>query len=265
MLQQAVQAISDELNNFWADFEVEPGELERVQSRLSKIENLKPKYGEDIKAILNYRASAALELEKLKHTDEKIEEVKEELKLLYNDLKRQATSLSQARRQAGSQLSEEVTQQIRPLGMNNAQFTVDIKVAESFTAYGKDKITFLFSANLGEPPAPLASVASGGELSRIMLGLNVVTGSDLPTLTFDEVDAGIGGQAARSVGALLKQLANEHQVLAVTHLAQVAAYADTHFYVEKIEQGGRTTTRISCLKDEAREAELARMLSGAVY
>ncbi len=260
----SVQAITDELSSFWADFEVEPGELERAQSRLSNIENLKLKYGEDIEAILKYRANAASELEKLKQADEKIEEVKEELKSLYNDLKKQATNLSQARRKAGAQLSEQVTQQIRPLGMNNAQFMVDIKVAESFTPYGKDKITFLFSANLGEPPAPLTSVASGGELSRIMLGLNVVTGSDLPTLTFDEVDAGIGGHAARSVGALLKQLANKHQVLAVTHLAQVAAYADTHFYVEKIEQKGRTTTRISCLEDEAREAELARMLSGAV-
>ena len=260
----SVQAISDELSSFQADFEVEPGELENAQSRLSGIENLKLKYGEDIGAILSYRTNAALELDKLKNTDEKIAEVKKELKLLYDNLKKQATSLSQARREVGSQLSEQVTEQVRPLGMKNAQFTVDIKVAETFTAYGKDKITFLFSANLGEPPAPLANVASGGELSRIMLGLNVVTGSDLPTLTFDEVDAGIGGQAARSVGALLKQLAKNHQVLVVTHLAQVAAYADTHFYVEKIERKGRTTTRISCLEDEAREKELARMLSGAV-
>ena len=260
----SVQAICDELSSFLADFEVEPGELEDVQRRLNNIENLKLRYGEDIKAILSYRAKAFAELEELRHVDENIEELKKELKSLYAELKRQAASLSQARRKAGLELSTQVTEQIRPLGMKNAEFTVDIKVTESFTAYGKDKITFLFSANLGEPPAPLASVASGGELSRVMLGLNVVTGSDLPTLTFDEVDAGIGGQAARSVGALLKQLASNHQVLAVTHLAQVAAYANAHFYVEKIEEKGRTTTRISYLQGEAREAELARMLSGTV-
>ncbi len=260
----SVQAINDELSSFLTDFEVEPRELERLQSRLSNIESLKLKYGESVEAILEHRASAALELEKLKYVDENMEELKKKLKSLYTKLKSQAASLSQARRKAGLQLSEQVTEQIRPLGMANAKFSVEISVTDSFTTYGKDKITFFFSANLGEPPAPLASVASGGELSRIMLGLNVVTGSDLPTLIFDEVDAGIGGQAARSVGALLKQLAGEHQVLVVTHLAQVAAYADKHFYVEKIERNGRTTTRINCLRGETREAELARMLSGAV-
>ncbi|HEX7021275.1 MAG TPA: DNA repair protein RecN, partial [Trueperaceae bacterium] len=106
--------------------------------------------------------------------------------------------------------------------------------------------------------------ASGGELSRVMLGLNVVTGSDVPTLAFDEVDAGIGGQTARAVGALLKRLAAEHQVLVVTHLPQVAAFADRQFYVEKLERNGRTVTRVSRLEPHEREAELARMLSGAV-
>ena len=124
-------------------------------------------------------------------------------------------------------------------------------------------MTFFLSANLGEPPAPLSAVASGGELSRVMLALNVVTGSQQPTLVFDEVDAGLGGETARTVGRLLRRLAEHHQVLVVTHLPQVAAFANAHFKVEKLEQAGRTVTRVTRLGGANREAELARMLSGA--
>ena len=147
--------------------------------------------------------------------------------------------------------------------MDNAVFEIEVARSDSLNAYGQDDVTFLFSANLGESPAPLSSVASGGELSRVMLGLNVVTGSDLPVLAFDEVDAGIGGKTARAVGALLKQLAQTHQVLVVTHLPQVAAFADAQFYVAKQESGGRTVTRVTRLRDSERELELARMLSGS--
>ena len=147
--------------------------------------------------------------------------------------------------------------------MANARFVVGLERRDELTQFGQDKVTFLFSANLGEPPAPLSTVASGGELSRLMLSLNVATGTASPTLIFDEVDAGLGGQTARSVGALLKRLAAHHQVLVVTHLPQVAAFADVQFHVQKVEDAGRTATRISRLDASEREAELARMLSGA--
>ena len=148
--------------------------------------------------------------------------------------------------------------------MDNAQFAVEVKAQTDLSPHGKDSITYLFSANLGENPAPLAAVASGGELSRVMLALNVVTGSDLPILAFDEVDAGIGGKTARAVGRLLKQLAEDHQILVVTHLPQVAAFADTQFYVEKQEKEGRTVTKVNRLEPHERELELARMLSGNI-
>lgn len=260
----SLQAVSNELANFLIDFEVEPGALEKLQSYLSTVEKLKLKYGKNVEAVLAYRDRAAKELESLKCIDDSIDTLTKSTNSLATKLNKQANNLSEARKKVAKALSKQVTQQIRPLGMKNADFTVKIEPLEKLTVFGKDKITFLFSANLGEPLSPLANVASGGELSRVMLGLNVVSGSELPTLIFDEVDAGIGGQAARSVGALLKQLASKHQVLAVTHLPQVAAYADSHFYVEKAEQKGRTITRISCLQGQARAAELARMLSGAV-
>jgi DNA repair protein RecN (Recombination protein N) len=147
--------------------------------------------------------------------------------------------------------------------MTNASFEVAINQRKELGSCGQDEVTFLFSANLGEPLAPLADIASGGELSRVMLGLNVVTGSDVPILAFDEVDAGIGGKTARAVGELLKQLAKKHQVLVVTHLPQVAAFADAQFYVEKREEKNRTVTRVMRLEPHQRELELARMLSGS--
>jgi DNA repair protein RecN (Recombination protein N) len=128
---------------------------------------------------------------------------------------------------------------------------------------GRDSVRFAFVAHAGEPLAPLSAVASGGELSRIMLALHLVTGSDVPVLAFDEVDAGIGGRTARAVGSLLRRLARRHQVLVVTHLPQVAAFAHAHFAVDKREVDGRTVTRVARLEGPSRREELARMLSGS--
>ena len=259
----SAQAIATELGQFLADFEVEPGRLEQLESRQALIESLQRKYGDSIAAILSYRAEAAAELESLAGSDAQVELLEAELNALTRQLTTQAQELLQARQLAAEQLSARVTKEIQPLGMQNAQFVADVQASASLSASGADDVRFLFSANLGEPLAPLSAVASGGELSRVMLGLNIVTGSNAPIIAFDEVDAGIGGQTARTVGALLKQLAQQHQVLVVTHLPQVAAFADVQFYVEKQEKKGRTVTRVSRLEPHERELELARMLSGA--
>ena len=261
---ESIQAISDELEDFLAQFEVQPGELEELEHRLHNIENLKIKYGEDIPSILNYLEKVSDELHMLEHADENVERLEKELEDTLENLDKQATDLLKERSSAAKKLSKNVTTQVQPLGMANANFQIEVTETDTLKQQGKDEVQFLFSANLGEALAPLNHVASGGELSRIMLSLNVCSGyPDMPTLAFDEVDAGIGGQTARSVGKLLKQLAYEHQVLVVTHLAQVAAFADNHFHVEKTEQAGRTTTSIHQLNDAEREAELARMLSGS--
>ena len=258
----SVEAVSDEISSFLADFEAEPGRLEEVESRLAAIDALKRKYGDSIAVMLDYREQAAAELHTLQNADANVAELEQKLHDLRAQLQTEADTLSKARQKTAKTLSKAVTKEIRPLGMDNAVFEVEVTPANDLGAYGQDDVRYLFSANLGEPPAPLTMVASGGELSRVMLGLNVVTGSDLPVLAFDEVDAGIGGKTARAVGRLLKQLAQDHQVLVVTHLPQVAAFADTQFFVQKEELGGRTTTRVTRLEAKERELELARMLSG---
>ena len=146
--------------------------------------------------------------------------------------------------------------------MPNGTFVVEVSPAEGFTPTGLDRVVFRFSANLGEPATPLAEAASGGELSRLMLALNVVTGTDLPTLAFDEVDAGVGGRTAVAVGALLKRLASDRQVLVVTHLPQLAARAHTHFQVRKDTDAHQAVTDVAELEGEMRVTEIARMLGG---
>lgn len=258
-----LQAVGDELVSFLANFEADPGRLEALETRLSRLEALKAKYGDSLEAVLAYRAEAAAELAGLQHTEEKIGELEALAHKLLTELEATAQVLSQAREEAAVRLQGEVAVLLGPLGMPSAVFEVSL-APQPLGPHGQDRVTLLFSANLGEAAAPLAEVASGGELSRLMLALNVITGADSPTLAFDEVDAGIGGQAARAVGELLKRLARHHQVLVVTHLPQVAAYADAQFFVAKLERSGRTVTRVTRLAPAERELELARMLSGAI-
>jgi DNA repair protein RecN (Recombination protein N) len=260
---ESVQATSAEVESFLSDFGGDPERLEGLERRLSLIETLKLKYGGSVGEVLDFYARAEAEMLRLQNAESDLAQLQEEARALNRDLADLAEKLTKARQQAATRLSEAVTRELRPLGMENAQFSVELAATSDHTASGCDKVTFLLSANLGEPPAPLSAVASGGELSRVMLSLNVVTGSEQPTLVFDEVDAGLGGETARTVGALLKRLAGQRQVLVVTHLPQVAAFADAHFKVEKREQKGRTVTRVAPLTGAEREAELARMLSGA--
>ncbi len=260
---ESVQATSTEVESFLADFDGDPERLETLERRLSLIETLKLKYGSSVEEVLAFYARAEAEMTRLQNAEGDLAQLQKEQGELASELAALADALTNARQQAATKLSEAVTRELRPLGMTNAQFDVQLTALPDHTPYGRDKVTFLLSANLGEPPAPLSAVASGGELSRVMLALNVTTGSEQPTLVFDEVDAGLGGETARTVGGLLKRLAGHHQVLVVTHLPQVAAFADAHFKVEKREQGGRTVTRVTPLTGAHREAELARMLSGA--
>ncbi len=260
----SLQATTDTLSEFAADFELEPGELERLETRLTLLETLKSKYGDTLEAVLAYRHQAAEELGRLENADADLSSLQREHNTLSERLRELAARLTAARQQRAQHLSERVSSELQPLGMSHAQFVVEVIPHDRLLSYGSDEVRFIFSANLGEPLASLAQVASGGELSRVMLALNVVTGTDSPTLIFDEVDAGIGGQTARVVGRLLATLARDHQVLVVTHLAQVAAFADKHFVVEKQQQDGRTTTQVRQLDSDERERELARMLSGSV-
>ena len=266
-LEQAVsglQAVAGEVEDFLSAFDADPARVDAVQARLARIEGLRRKYGATLDEVLAYRASAAAELDRLAGAEEDTRALEREVGALSEELSRSATALTDARGEAAETLQARIQPLLAELGMEQARFEVELGETDALGPFGRDAVRFLFVANPGEPLAPLASVASGGELSRLMLALNLVTGSEVPVLVFDEIDAGIGGRTARSVGALLRRLSQRHQVLVVTHLPQVAAFADAQYSVTKESLGERTVTRVSPLEAEARREELARMLSGKV-
>lgn len=259
-----LQATSDEVESFLADFQVAPGELDRVEERLARIESLKRKYGDGVDEVLTYRAEVKAELERLESADLDSAELERREAVLEEELASLGRLLSEARASAGARLAQEVRHLLGQLGMSGARFEMRAETLPTPGRHGLERLRFAFGANPGEPLGDLAAVASGGELSRVMLALDVCTGSDRPVLVFDEVDAGIGGRTAREVGYLLKRLSREHQVLVVTHLPQVAAFADAQFFVEKLSKDARTVTRVHRLEPHEREQELARMLTGSV-
>ena len=258
----AVQATLAELEAFLDDFESDPRRLEAIEGRIAEIARLERKYGSTIEEVLAYRERIGRELTDLRAADDDVDALRERRDSLGEQLDEGSRALSEARHRAGAELAGGVADLLPRLALPQARFEAALEPLEAFGPYGRERVRFLFSANRGEPLAALSDVASGGELSRLMLAIHVVSGTDVPTVVFDEVDAGIGGQTARAVGELLARLARDRQVLVVTHLPQVAAFASAHFAVAKEEVDGRTVTRVNRLEPAEREAELARMLSG---
>lgn len=257
-------AVATEVEAFLSDFDADPRRLDDVQARLAALEGLERKYGPDVAAVLEYRAAAAAEVAGLQGADDEVARLEAEERALEVELDELGRRLTAARGAAGGALAVEVLPLLVALGLPAARFEVEVAPAQKRGRSGADDVAFLFGANPGEPLKRVSDAASGGELSRIMLALHLVTGSDIPTVAFDEVDAGVGGRTADQVGALLARLAGERQVLVVTHLAQVAAYASAHFKVDKAEVGGRTVTRVRRLAEPERVEELARLLSGTL-
>jgi DNA repair protein RecN (Recombination protein N) len=267
---QTVRAYRDEI-------EFNPRRLEQVEHRLGLIYNLRRKYGDAIEDVLAYAGKARAELSQIEGAGERIAELEGEEAALLHEIGRKGEALSTARSEAGRRLSQAVERELGDLRMERAQFGVQFERAETedgawvgkkryrFDATGLDQIEFVVSANQGEPLRPLAAVASGGETSRLMLALkNVLTAADeVPTLIFDEIDAGIGGAVGSLVGQKLRRLAENHQVLCVTHLPQLAACAATQLKVQKVLRDGRTATTVRVLAPDERVQEIALMV-GAV-
>jgi DNA repair protein RecN (Recombination protein N) len=243
----------------------DPERLLAIDERLDALARLKRKYGDTEEAMLAFREAAARELDRLEHHAETLAAEARRADELRAELLVAATALGRTRRAAAERLGALVQHELRALGMDRARFevAVDTRPPEEVTARGLERVEFRFSANPGEALRPLARVASGGELSRTMLALQVVLADDrIPTMVFDEVDAGVGASAAAAVADRLTRVAAGRQVLCVTHLGPVAARADHHLVVSKTVRGGRTRAAVSVLEDAAREAEVARLLAG---
>ncbi len=256
-----------------------PERLQELEERLEVIRALKRKYGGTIEEVLAFGENAASELEKLYHSEERKEELEGRELELREKVGESAGRLSEARREAGERLAEAIKEEAAGLAMEHAQVVVDIRQSEAedgapvsqngegakmlaFSGTGVDSVEFLISLNPGEPPRPLARVASGGEASRLMLAIKTIlsTADQIPILVFDEVDAGIGGRVGGVVGQKLWGLSKDHQVLCVTHLPQIACYADSHVRVAKTMSRDRTVTSVEALDGEGRVAEVSQML-----
>jgi DNA repair protein RecN (Recombination protein N) len=268
------------LRDYVKNLDASPRRLEEVEDRLAVLERIKRKYGKTIEEALSYREQVRQQLSGLQDSDERREELASELKQAAGKYRKAADQLSQMRREAAERLEKLVRKELAELSMEKTRFVVHFEtLPDAAPAVGGpsgiDSIEFRISPNPGEDLRSLGKIASGGELSRIMLALKTVLGTTRlsqggtankamnPTFIFDEVDTGIGGRVAESVGQRLKRLAQTAQVICVTHLAQIACFADHHYYVKKFERGGRSHTRVEYLAGEKERAgELARMLSG---
>lgn len=255
--------VSAELGSFTADLPTDPDELERLLQRQQELKGLTRKYAPDIAGVLEWREKAGKRLSKIDTSEEAIDELKRRVAELEAELKKRAAALTKARNKAAKNLGEAVTEELHGLAMPKAQLRVELAEAK-FGRDGADAVEITLAPNSALEPKPLATSASGGELSRVMLALEVILSESSAggTLVFDEVDAGVGGRAAVEIGRRLARLALRHQVIVVTHLPQVAAYANTHLHVSKDVGDEAVTSGVGNLTDEQRIEELARMMAG---
>jgi DNA repair protein RecN (Recombination protein N) len=262
----AVQDVAYSLRDYLGRVEANPARLEEIESRLAAIDKLKRKYGGSVEEILAFREDVVRQIGEFETAGERLEELRREQGRLAAEFEKAAGELTRKRRNAAAALAKRVEDELKPLAMDRTVFRIPVEPA-NWSETGADRIQFLVSPNAGEDPRPLESVASGGELSRIALALKTcLVGSRKSsvqrTLVFDEIDTGIGGRAAEGVARRLKALAAENQVLCVTHLAQIACFADHHYRVDKLERAGRTVAGIEELDVEKSTEEIGRMLSG---
>lgn len=258
-----LSAYTEELRDKIYSLDYDPNETERAEERLDVIYRLSQKYGDSEEDILAYLDNAEKERDALSFSDERAEQLRAETEKAYNEAIAAAKKLSEIRIEAGKKFSADVERELAFLDMPSVKFIVNDSVGELYEN-GIDNIEFLLSANAGEEPKPLSKIASGGELSRIMLAIKCVLSEldDIDTLIFDEIDSGVSGRAALKIAAKMKELSKTHQVICVTHLAQIAAFADEHKLISKEEKDGRTYTCIASLDYNGRKYELARIMGG---
>ena len=254
------------LRNLKDAFSYDPDSLNQIEWRLEQIAQLKRKYGSSIHEILEYREKVSREYEALQTIEERKEQLKAEYEKALSEYLSFADRLSAIRKQASEKLSAQLLPELSDLGMPHASFEVNLErlPGEAPSAKGYDSVEFLLSANKGEPVKPLTHVASGGEISRIMLAFKTVLAATdgIPTMVFDEIDSGVSGQMGTALAEKMREIAGRHQVLCITHLAQIAAYAHTNYLVEKETVGNRTISHAVKLNPDQKAGEIARIMSG---
>lgn len=245
------------------DLDADPRELEAVEERLDMLYKLGLKYGGSEESMLAFLEDARQKRDAIAFSDEEIERLSKEYDRLYSAVMQKAEALSAARKKTAAQFEQQVKAQLVFLDMPNVRFCVQFSRGK-LSAAGFDDVEFLISTNPGMPPKPLAKIASGGELSRIMLAVKTVLAKndDIATLIFDEIDTGVSGDASRKIGLKLKEVSASAQVICVTHSAQIAAFADRHLFISKAVENGQTFTKVTPLDLEARQRELARIMGG---
>ena len=259
-----IQDSADEIRNYGESIDYNPQKLDMMQSRLNDIDKLKRKYGNTIEEILNYLAKAKEELTYIENYDDNLAKLEQELSLLAKDVSQEALILHELRQKSAKALEMAIMKELASLSMADAKLVINLTLNDDFTENGADDVEILFSANLGEDLKSLAKIVSGGELSRIALALKTITAKkdDIDLMVFDEVDTGVGGKTAQMMAEKIACIALYRQVICITHLPQIAAMADAHFYISKETKNNKTFTTIDEINYDAKLAEIARMSSG---
>lgn len=258
-----MEDISEEIGSLLDSLDIDPKRYDYLNQRSDELRRIMKKYGPELDDVLTTLENSQNELDELSGAEQSLDELNKEKERLLAEVSKKAKALSDHRKKAGERFVSQVTEELEFLNMPKVKLVVQQKTGK-LTINGMDSIEFLISANLGEEPKPIAKIASGGELSRIMLALkNVIAEKDsIDTLIFDEIDTGVSGRAAQKIGIKLKQISRLRQVLCVTHLAQMAVMADNHLLIEKNIQGDRTVTTVRTLDHEQRKYEIARIMGG---
>lgn len=264
-----LQEASDFLRDYGSNVEANPTRLEEVNEKLALIQKFKMKYGKTVEEILEKKEAIDRALESVHNFEDRLKEIDCDLKKSILEAEKVANKLHKDRVKFSKDFKSKIEAELETLGMNGAKFEITVNLNKdsdgvlNLNTRGADSVEFMISPNTGEELKPMAKIASGGELSRIMLGMKSITSEGrVPTLIFDEVDTGVGGAMSHVIGKKLKGISNSHQVICITHLPQVAAYGDTHYHVSKTTKDGRTVTKVEKLGYNERVESLARMLGG---
>jgi len=264
-VQNELSDISQELDGLIDGVEYDPDELNSINERLVLIRDLKRKHGDTIEEVLSYAKNIESEIDLFEHRDEMLDDLKKLCESSHEKAMKTAKAISKKRTRASKELEKRITEVLQHLGMEGARIVIEHQEIE-LSSFGLEQIQYLIEANAGDTLKPLKNVASGGEISRIMLALKTIfaEADAVPTLVFDEIDTGVGGIVANRIAETMARLAVSHQTICITHLPQLAAAATSHFHVSKATEDGRTRSAVKCIQGDERVDEIARLLDGGV-